>query len=70
MLGLSRSNRKADALAVYGGTSRVAYNAASDTLGQLTDQAVASAQAASDRLACRLWACLLADFARGGWSRE
>ena len=31
-------------------TSRAAYNAASDTLGQLTDQAVASAQAASDRL--------------------
>ena len=50
MLGLSRGNRKADALAVYRGTSRVAYNAASDTLGQLTDQAVASAQAASDRL--------------------
>src|SRR5580704_11186011 len=50
MLGLSRSNRKSDALAVYRGTSRVAYNAASDTLGQLTDQAVASAQAASDRL--------------------
>jgi two-component system OmpR family sensor kinase len=51
MLGLSRGNRRADALAVYGGTSRVAYNAASDTLGQLTDQAVASAQIASDRLA-------------------
>ena len=50
MLGLSRSNRKADALAIYGSTSRTAYNAASDTLGQLTDQAVASAQAASDGL--------------------
>jgi two-component system OmpR family sensor kinase len=50
MLGLSRANRKADALAVYGGTSRTAYNAASDTLGQLTDQAVASAQDASNRL--------------------
>jgi two-component system OmpR family sensor kinase len=48
MLALSRSNRKADAIAVYGGTSRVAYDAASDTLGQLTDEAVASAQAASD----------------------
>ena len=32
------------------GASRVAYDAASDTLGQLTDQAVANAQAASDRL--------------------
>jgi two-component system OmpR family sensor kinase len=51
MLVLSRGNRKADAIAIYGGASRVAYNAASDTLGQLTDQAVASAQAASDRLA-------------------
>jgi signal transduction histidine kinase len=51
MLVLSRGNRKAEALAIYGGTSRVAYNAASDTLGQLTDQAVASAQIASDRLA-------------------
>jgi two-component system OmpR family sensor kinase len=50
MLGLSRGNRKAEAIAIYGGASRVAYNAASDTLGQLTDQAVASAQVASDRL--------------------
>ena len=50
MLVLSRTNRKAEALAIYGGTSRAAYDAASDTLGQLTDQAVASAQAASDRL--------------------
>ena len=50
MLVLSRTNRKPEALAIYGGTSRAAYDAASDTLGQLTDQAVASAQAASDRL--------------------
>ena len=50
MLVLSRTNRKAEALAIYGGTSRAAYDAASDTLGQLTDQAVASAQTASDRL--------------------
>jgi signal transduction histidine kinase len=50
MLVLSRNNRKAEALAIYGGTSRSAYNAASDTLGYLTDQAVASAQIASDRL--------------------
>jgi two-component system OmpR family sensor kinase len=50
MLVLSRSDRKAEALAIYGGTSRAAYDAASDALGQLTDQAVANAQAASDRL--------------------
>ncbi len=47
---LSRGNRKAEALALYGSTSRTAYDAASDTLGLLTDQAVANAQAASDRL--------------------
>ncbi len=51
MLELSRTGRKAQAVAIYGSSSRTAYNAASDTLGQLTDQAVASAQAASDRLA-------------------
>ncbi len=50
MLVLSRSNRKEDALQIYGSSSRTAYNAASDTLGALTDQAVASAQVASDRL--------------------
>jgi two-component system OmpR family sensor kinase len=64
MLVLSRGNRKAEALAIYGGTSRVVYNAASDTLGQLTDQAVASAQTASDRLAVAyrhaFWLILLA----------
>jgi two-component system, OmpR family, sensor kinase len=47
---LSRGNRKAEALALYGSTSRTAYDAASDSLGLLTDQAVANAQAASDRL--------------------
>ena len=47
---LSRTNRKAEALAIYGGASRAAYDAASDALGLLTDQAVANAQAASDRL--------------------
>jgi two-component system OmpR family sensor kinase len=47
---LSRTNRKADAQALYGGASRAAYEAASDTLGQLTDQAVANAQTASERL--------------------
>jgi two-component system OmpR family sensor kinase len=64
MLALSRGNRKAEALSIYGSTSRVAYNAASDTLGQLTDQAVASAQIASDRLAVAydqaFWLILLA----------
>jgi two-component system OmpR family sensor kinase len=70
MLVLSRGNRKAEALAIYGGTSRVAYNAASDTLGQLTDQAVASAQIASDRLAVAyrqaFWLILLAVAIAGG----
>ena len=47
---LSRTNRKAEALAIYRGASRAAYDAASDALGLLTDQAVANAQAASDRL--------------------
>ena len=47
---LSRANRKAEALAIYGSTSRAAYDAASDTLGRLTDQAVRNAQAASERL--------------------
>jgi signal transduction histidine kinase len=51
MLVLSRTNRRAEAVAIYGGTSRAAYNAASDTLGQLTDRAVANAKVASDRLA-------------------
>ena len=64
MLVLSRGSRKAEALSIYGGASRVAYNAASDTLGQLTDQAVASAQIASDRLAVAyrqaFWLILLA----------
>jgi two-component system, OmpR family, sensor kinase len=50
MLALSRTNRKAEALAIYGTTSRAAYDTASDTLGQLTDQAVANAQVTSERL--------------------
>jgi two-component system, OmpR family, sensor kinase len=50
IVALSRANRKADAQALYGGASRAAYERASDTLGRLTDQAVVSAQAASDRL--------------------
>jgi two-component system OmpR family sensor kinase len=51
MLVLSRNDDKSGALQIYDSSSRTAYNAASDTLGQLTDQAVASAQVASDRLA-------------------
>jgi len=50
MLELSRTDRKADAVAIYRGSSRNTYNTASDTLGLLTDRAVADAQAASDRL--------------------
>jgi two-component system, OmpR family, sensor kinase len=50
IVALSRANRRAEAVALYGGASRAAYGAASDTLGRLTDKAVADAQAASDRL--------------------
>ncbi len=64
MLALARSDRKAEALQIYGSSSRAAYNSASDKLGRLTDQAVASAQAASDRLAVAyrhaFWLILLA----------
>jgi two-component system, OmpR family, sensor kinase len=64
MLVLSRSDQRDDALQIYDNSSRLAYNAASDTLGQLTDQAVASAQVASDRLALdyrhAYWLILLA----------
>jgi two-component system OmpR family sensor kinase len=51
MLALSRTNRTAEAIAIYRSSSRAAYNAASDALGQLTDRAVANAQEASERLA-------------------
>jgi len=51
MLALSRTNRKAEAIAIYMTSSRSAYNAASDTLGQLTDHAVVNAQRARARLA-------------------
>ena len=50
MLELSRNGQKTAALAIYNGSSRTAYDQASDTLGQLTDHAVADAKAASDRL--------------------
>src|SRR5258708_4150481 len=51
MLALSRTNRKAEALTIYMTSSRSAYTAPSDTLGLLTDRAVANAQEASARLA-------------------
>jgi len=47
IVALSRNGRKTEALEIYGSTSRAAYEAASDSLGQLTDQAVVNAQAAS-----------------------
>jgi signal transduction histidine kinase len=50
MLVLSRSDRKAEALSMYGTASRAPYDAASDALDRLTDLAVANAQSASDRL--------------------
>jgi two-component system, OmpR family, sensor kinase len=50
MLVLTRTDRKPEALAIYGSTSRAAYEAASEALGQLTDQAVANATTASNRL--------------------
>jgi two-component system, OmpR family, sensor kinase len=64
MLALSRTNRKAEAITIYMSSSRSAYNAASDTLGLLTDRAVANAQEASARLGAAyrqaLWLIALA----------
>jgi two-component system, OmpR family, sensor kinase len=51
MLELSRSGRRAEAVSAYMTTSRLAYNTASDTLGQLTRRAVENAQKASARVA-------------------
>jgi len=50
-LALASTDRKAEAQQIYIGRSRAAYDAASDTLGALTDKATANAQAARDRLA-------------------
>jgi two-component system, OmpR family, sensor kinase len=50
MLERARNGQKSAALAIYNGSSRSAYNTASDTLGLLTDRAVADAQTASGRL--------------------
>jgi signal transduction histidine kinase len=51
MLELARTGRTADALSAYRTTSRNAYNAASDALGQLTKHAVDNAQRAAARVA-------------------
>jgi two-component system, OmpR family, sensor kinase len=50
ILVLAQSDRKAEALSMYGTASRAPYDAASDALDRLTDLAVGSAQSASDRL--------------------
>jgi signal transduction histidine kinase len=50
MLELTRSGRKAEAVSAYMTTSRTAYNAASDALGQLTKHAVENAQKAAARV--------------------
>ena len=64
IVALTGANRKPQALALYGGASRASYDAASDTLGRLTDQTVANAHAASSRLGAAyrqaLWLILLA----------
>lgn len=46
---LSSSGRKPEAIAMYMASSRAAYDAASDTLGELTDLNAANAQAAARR---------------------
>jgi two-component system OmpR family sensor kinase len=46
---LSPTDRHADAVTLYATTSQSAYDAASDTLGQLTDRNVAAAREASNR---------------------
>jgi two-component system, OmpR family, sensor kinase len=51
VLELSHANRKSEANTLFMTSSRSAYDAASDTLGQLTDLNVASARAASTRVA-------------------
>jgi two-component system OmpR family sensor kinase len=51
MLESLRSGRRAEAVATYRTTSHVAYDAASDALGQLTQHAVENAQRAASRVA-------------------
>lgn len=55
ILALSRINRKPEATAIYMTSSRAAYNAAGDTLSQLTGRTVTNAEAARDRLASAYW---------------
>jgi len=50
MLEISRNGRKAEAISAYRTTSRAAYNAASDVLGQLTKHVVENAQEAAGRV--------------------
>jgi signal transduction histidine kinase len=54
-LTLSRGNNKSEAIAIYRSSSRATYNAASDTLGQLTDRAAVNAEVASSRLVKAYW---------------
>jgi two-component system OmpR family sensor kinase len=51
VLALVRADRRGDALVAYTTSSRAAYGAVSDTLGQLTDRTVANASASSSRVA-------------------
>jgi two-component system, OmpR family, sensor kinase len=51
MLELSRTGHKAEAVSAYMTTSHIAYNAASDALGQLTKHVVENAQKAAGRVA-------------------
>lgn len=51
VLELSHANRKSEANTLFMTSSRSAYDAASDALGQLTDLNVANARAASTRVA-------------------
>ena len=51
VLALARTDRRNDAIVQYMTSSHTAYDAASDTLGQLTNRTVASAYAASSRVA-------------------
>jgi two-component system OmpR family sensor kinase len=48
---LLRADQKDEAISLYRAASRSAYNAASDTLGELTDRSVKKGEEASDRAA-------------------
>jgi len=55
VLARAHAGRKDEAVAAYMADSRAAYDAASDTLGQLTDRNVANARSASTRTAAVYW---------------